>query len=360
MKLIAMSGRSKKRGAKVRSASKTLIFVVGAIAACTAGGLNRAVPTSNSERGLLLVVNKGDQTLGIVDPQSGRQLAAVPVGGTTGHEVAASPDGRTAWVPIYGDSGVGSPGSDGRTVSVIDLKARKMVASIDLGHPSRPHCAVFGPKDGRLYVSSELTSSIEIIDPNTRKVLDSIPTGQPQSHMLTISSDGRRIYTANVSAGTVSAIDVQKRKVLVVIPVSKVVQRIAISVDDRSVFTADQTKARLAIIDTQTNAVKTWVPLPGVGFGMTPTHDGSRLLITQPSVDSVSILNLRSMKIEQLIHVPADPQEILVRPDDRIAYVSCDQSRQVAAIDLSSGKVDKLIDVGAGADGLAWVAASPK
>lgn len=104
----------------------------------------------------------------IVDPESGRQLAVVAVGGVTGHEVAASPDGQTAWVPIYGDSGVGRHGSDGRTVSVIDLKSRTRIDSIDLGRPSRPHCAIFCPRDGRLYVTSEWTRSIEVIDPNTR------------------------------------------------------------------------------------------------------------------------------------------------------------------------------------------------
>jgi YVTN family beta-propeller protein len=343
----------------VSRASKTGILLVAAIAACTAAVINGTTPKSDSSRSLLLVVNKGDKTLSIVDPESGRQLATVPVEGTTGHEVAASPDGRTAWVPIYGNSGVGTPGTDGSTVIVIDLKSHTRIVTVDLGRPARPHCAIFGPKNGRLYVTAELTRSIEVIDPNTRKVVDSIPTGEPQSHMLAISSDGKRGYTSNVGSGTVSVIDLPNKRVLAVIPVSKVVQRIAISVDDRWVFTADQTKPLLAVIDTQTNTVKTRVPLPDIGFGITPTRDSGRLLITQPASDSVLILNLLSMKVEQEIHVPADPPEIVVRPDNRIAYVSCDRSRQVAAIDLESGKVEKLINVGAGPDGLAWVAASP-
>jgi YVTN family beta-propeller protein len=342
----------------MRSAFTTTIFLVAAIAASTTGVLNGAAPKSDSNRDLLLVVNKGDRTLSIVDPESGRQVATVPVGGATGHEVAASPDGRTAWVPIYGDSGVGSPGSNGRTVTVIDLKSRKRIATVDLGHPTRPHCAIFCPRDGKLYVTAELIRSVEVIDPNTRKVVDSIPTGEPQSHMLAISSDGKRGYTANVGVGTVSAIDLENKKVLAVVQISKVVQRVAISIDDRWVFTADQTKPQLAVIDTQTNTVTARVALPDLGFSLAPTHDGRHLLITQPSSDSVSVLNLLSMKIEQVIHVPADPQEILVRPDDRIAYVSCDQSRQVAAINLASGKIEQLIKVGAGADGLAWVAAN--
>jgi len=44
-------------------------------------------------RGVLLVANKYDHTLGIVDPESGEEVATVAVD-VTGHEVTASPDGR--------------------------------------------------------------------------------------------------------------------------------------------------------------------------------------------------------------------------------------------------------------------------
>lgn len=308
-------------------------------------------------RDLLLVANKGDQTLSIVDPESGAQLAAVPVGGNTGHEVAATPDGRTAFVPIYGDAGVGQPGTDGTTISVIDLISRTKIATIDLGRAARPHCAIYCPADGKLYVTTELMQAITVIDPATRAVVGSIPTGEQQSHMLAISSDGKRGYTANVGPGTVSAIDLVNKKMLAIIPAAKVVQRIAISADNRWVFTADQAKPQLVVIDTATNTVKTRVPLPDSGFGMTPTHDGRYLLITLPSSDGVAILNLQTTKIERVIRVPADPQEILVRPDDGVAYVSCDRSKQVAAINLSTGKIEKLIRVGTNADGLAWAPA---
>src|SRR5215467_2954034 len=91
-------------------------------------------------KGLLLVANKGDHTLGIIDPVGGQQVATVEESGVTGHEVIASPDGRTAYVPIYGNSGVGKPGSDGRTMDVIDLASRKVVKTVDFGGPERPHC----------------------------------------------------------------------------------------------------------------------------------------------------------------------------------------------------------------------------
>lgn len=309
-----------------------------------------------SANGVLLVANKGDHTLGVIDLATNRQAATVDESGVTGHEVIASPDGKTAYVPIYGDSGVGKPGSDGRTLDVIDIASRKRTAIIDFGKPERPHCPLFGA-DGRLYVTTELSSTITVIDPRTNAIVDRIPTGQPESHMLALSRDGKRAYTSNVGVGTVSAIDLAARKVLAIIPVSQQAQRIALSVDDRWVFTADQKEPRLAAIDTTTNTVKQWVTLPGIGFGTKPTPDGRWLLVALSTTNRVAVVDLKSMAVARTIDVPKAPQEIVVRPDGRYAYVSCDASHQVAVIDLKDWKVERLIDAGPTADGLAWAAA---
>ena len=304
--------------------------------------------------GVLLIANKGDHTLGIIDPESCRQIATGPEDGITGHEVIASQDGKLAFVPIYGNSGVGHPGTDGSLLRVIDLHARKIVATVDFGKGVRPHCAMIGPKNGLLYVTTELENSITVIDPKTFKILETIPTGQSESHMVALSRDGRRAYTANVGPGTVSAIDLEAKKVLAIIPISSTTQRISMSVDDRWVFTSDQTKPQLAVIDTASNKVKTWVPLPGAGYGTAPTPDGGWLIVAVPGKNKVVGVDLTTMKVAHEVEVPRAPQETLVRPDGAVAYISCDASKQVAVLDLKSWKVDKLIDAGAGADGLAW------
>ena len=322
--------------------------------ATVAGAQGRAADPA-AAGGLLLVANKGDQTLGIIDPVAGRQVATVKQSGTTGHEVVASPDGRTAYVPIYGDAGVGRPGSDGRTMDVIDIASRRRVATIDFGAPERPHCAVFGP-DGRLYVTAEGTSSIKVVDPRTNTVVDTLPTGQKESHMLALSSDGRTAYTSNVGAGTVSVVDVATKKVAAVVTVAARAQRIALSTDGRFVFTADQDSPRLAIIDTKTNKLAPGVALPGVAYGTAPTPDGRFLLMALPGLNQVGVLDLKSMEVVRTLDVPKAPQEVLVRPDGRVAYVSCDASGQVAEIDLVEWKVARLIAAGPMADGLAWAA----
>jgi DNA-binding beta-propeller fold protein YncE len=312
--------------------------------------------TANAQNGRLLVAQKGDQSLAIVDPASGAVIASVPEGGVTGHEVIASPDGKLAYVPIYGNSGVGKPGTDGANLVVIDIAAHKVVGNLDFGHGVRPHMPTFGPKDGLLYVTTELDQSITLIDPVGLKIVGHIPTGQPQSHMLALSHDGRRGYTANVGPGTVSVLDIAARKVLTIIPISTNTQRISISPDDRWVFTADQTKPRLAVIDTAANKVANWIPLSGEGYGSAVSPDGNWLLIAVPSKNNVDVIDLKAMKLAQSIPVCADPQETLVRPDGKVAYVSCAVSDQVAEIDLGTGKVARLFKTGKVTDGLAWAA----
>lgn len=304
----------------------------------------------------LLVANQRDHTMSILDPGTGKLEATVAEGvpGEWGHEIAASPDGRTAYMPIYDNSGVGKPGIDGREMLVIDVESHRITGKVDFGHGVRPHLPVLDAAHGVLYVTTELDDAVTAIDPKTLKIVGKVPTGQKESHMLALSHDGRWGYTANVGPGTVSVLDMTGRRTAAVIPVAGEVQRIAISADDREVFTSDQTQPRLAVIDTATRKVKAWVALPGLGYGGAATPDGKWLLLAIPSKNEVAVVDVAANRVARTVAVAEKPQEVLIRPDGRVAYVSCAGSGQVAAIDLEDWKMDKLIEAGQFADGMAW------
>jgi YVTN family beta-propeller protein len=319
-------------------------------------GLWLALTAPGTRAQTLLVANQGDSTTSLIDGVTGKLLAAVPdnTPGVHGHEVAVSADGRFAFVPIYGSTGVGKPGIDGHEMLVIDIAARKVVGHVDFGHGVRPHMALLDPASGKLYVTTELDNSVAIIDPKTWKIVGAVPTGQKESHMLVVSHDGHFGYTANVGPGTVSVLDMKGRKTLSVIPVASSVQRISISADDKLVFTSDVAKPQLAVIDTATQKVKTWVQLPSQGYGTAATPDGRWLLVCIPAKNQVAVVDLKTMQVARTVAVGKAPQEIIIRPDAKVAYVSCEDSNQVAAIDLAQWKVEKLIAAGSRADGLAW------
>jgi YVTN family beta-propeller protein len=302
------------------------------------------------------VVNQGDKKLSVVDPKTNKQVSVIDELQTTmhGHEAAVGPDNRTVYLPIYGSSGVGSPGLDGSEMLVIDWPTGKITGHVDFGHGVRPHCVVYEPVSGMVYVTAELDDAILIVDPKTLKVVGSIPTGQKQSHMLAISRDGKWGYTANVGPGTVSVLDMMGRKTVTVIPISANTQRIALSRDDKWVFTSDQTQPRMAAIDTSTNKIAKWIELPGRGYGSAATMDGKWLLVPIPSKDEVAVVDLKAMVVARVVPVDKAPQEMLVRPDGKFAYVAGASSKHVSVIDLKKWKMVDSIEVGAFPDGLAW------
>jgi YVTN family beta-propeller protein len=321
--------------------------------ALAAGGSRVPAPPAH---GMLVVANQREHTALLIDPETRQELLKVTVG-VNGHEVAVSPDSRFAYVPIYGNSGVGKPGTDGATIDVVDLHERKLTATIDLGKPLRPHRAEFGP-DGLLYVTAELAKAVDVIDPATRKVIAEIPTGAIESHMIVISPDGQRAYTANVAAGSVSVLDLKQRALVTVIPVAKTVQRISISADGKRVFTHDQDTPRIAVIDTSTNKVASWISLPATVYSSSPTVDGRKLLAASPS-GKIFVIDLATAKLEESFDIPAALGELLLKPDGKFAFVSCPQAGTIEVLDIRGHKLLQPIKLTQGVDGLAWAPAIP-
>jgi YVTN family beta-propeller protein len=301
----------------------------------------------------LVAVNQKEHTVLLINAQSGTTLATISVG-VNGHEAIVSHDGRFAYVPIYGNSGVGKPGTDGATIDVIDIAQGKLAGSIELGKPVRPHRAEIGP-GGMLYVSAELSNAIDVIDPAARRVVAEIPTGQVESHMFVISPDGKRAYTANVSTGTISVLDLEHRTLLTTVPVSKTIQRISISRDGRRVFTQDQTAPRIAVLGTVTNKISDWIDLPDAPYASAVTPDGHWLLAVSPGASRLHAVDLGTLKLAHSIDLPSSPMEILVGPAGTLAYVSCFKDGKIAVVDLKEWKLLPSINVTPGVDGLAWV-----
>jgi YVTN family beta-propeller protein len=302
-------------------------------------------------RGFLFVANQVDHSALVVNLDSRRVVAKTGVD-INGHEVAVAPNHRFGYVPIYGDSGVGKPGTDGSTIQVVDLRAGRTVKIIDLGKPVRPHCAKFGP-DGFLYVSAELASALYVLDPASGALLGQVPTGAIESHMFVLSPDGHRAYTSNVGAGSVSVLDLEKRSLITVIPVAKRVQRISISPDGRFVFTHDQETPRIAVIDTATNKLARWIQLPASVYSSAPTPDG-RFLIANSPAGKLLVIDLPSDKVTASYPIPEAVGETALDPSGEFAYVSCPQKGTIEILNVRTGKMEAPIELSVGVDGLVW------
>ena len=172
---------------KARFLSAVVLFWMGAITLWA-----RSTPSP-----ALLMLAKQDHTLQIVDPATLNVVATIPAGEDP-HEVAASADGRRAYISNYGFGAF-------HTISVVDLVAQKALPKIDLTPLRGPHGLDFA--GGELYFTAEVNKVIGRFNPSTEKVDWILGTGQDRTHMIFVTKDLAHIYTSNVNSGTISIIN---------------------------------------------------------------------------------------------------------------------------------------------------------
>src|SRR3984885_13892858 len=147
--------------------------------------------------GLLLVLEKAQNNLVIIDPVSLSIVARVPVGNDP-HEVVASDDGKIAYISNY-ERGTG------RTIARVDLITQKALSPIDLGALSAPHELAYA--GGRLYFTAEGAKAVCRWDPATQKVDWVMGTGKNRTHMVLVSKDLKTIFTSDDGSADISFIE---------------------------------------------------------------------------------------------------------------------------------------------------------
>src|ERR1039458_3015139 len=232
----------------------------------------------------LLALEKDTKLLDIIDPNSLKILAKVPVGPDP-HEVIASADGKTAYVSDY----------IGRTeihhiLTVIDLVAQKPLAPIDLGALEGPHGLDF--IGGKLYFTAETAKAIGRYDPATRKIDWILGTGQDRTHMIWVNKSLDKIVTTNVSSGTVSIIEQsrlsgplifggQKSWEITDVPVGRGSEGFDVSPDRTQIWTASAQDNIVTIIDLAAKKNIATIPISVRGANRLQfTPDGKYVLIS--------------------------------------------------------------------------------
>ncbi|MBE0593099.1 MAG: esterase-like activity of phytase family protein, partial [Gemmatimonadales bacterium] len=177
----------------------------------------------------LVVVNKSANSLSLIDPSSRQEIARVPTGFAP-HEVAVSADGRHAFVTDYGTAD-----RPGNTVTIVDLGTMSALGSIDLGEHTRPH-GIATAADGTVWVTTEGSRHVLQLDPDGRRVLRAVRTGQQVTHQVVVVEDAGRAYTANIGSGTVTVVDAATGTVVAHVSTGAGAEGIAVSPDGAKVY----------------------------------------------------------------------------------------------------------------------------
>jgi len=296
--------------------------------------------------GTLLIGNKGENTISFIDLATGRELGRSPTGPMP-HEIAVSPDGRQAAVVAYG----------GRTIDIFDIAARTRKQEIDLSPNAGPH-GIIWLADGRILATTERSQSLTIVDPRgERPAVSAISTGQQGTHMVVVSPDARRAYTANIGSGTVSVLDLAAGTKLRDVEVGGTPEGIALSTDGKTLWVGDNDGARVIAFDTDRFELLAELPTGPVPIRVAASPDGRWIVTSNAGAGTLTVIDARSRTVARTIPVSgtaaAAQVTILFSADGSRLYAAETERNQVAEIDIASGQVLRRLHGGRQGDGLA-------
>ena len=325
---------------------KLLIALAAAAAlSCAPAEETAQPPAEPGITGTLLVGNKGEDTLSFIDLATGRELGR-PGTGRMPHEIAISPDGRQAAIVAYG----------GRTIDIFDLATRQKLRTIDLAPNEGPHGLVWLP-DGRIVATTERSQTLTIVDTSRGDSVSSIRTDQQGTHMVAVTPDARRAFTANIPAGTVTVLDLAGARKIRDIQVGGRPEGIALTPDGRTLWVSDLEGARVLAIDATSYERLGEVRTGNVPIRVLASPDGRWIVTSNLGSGTLTVIDARTRAVAREIVVSGDQAAqqvtILFSPDGRRIYAAETGRNQVAEIDLASGRVLRRLAAGAQGDGLA-------
>ncbi len=299
-------------------------------------------------RPALLVLNKSEAVLAVVDPGTGQVTHRVPTGDGP-HEIEVSRDGRSAYVSNYGGPIAGN------SLSVINLAAVKE-SRIDLGSLRRPHgLAVSG---GAVYFTAEGAGVVGRLDSETAAVDWTFATGQDVTHMVIASRDGATLYAANIGSSSISIIEraASGPWQQTIVRVGAGPEGLDLSPDGRELWTAHSRDGGISIIDTAAKkVVATFDARTRRSNRLKFTPDGRLVLVSDFAGGELIVLDARARTERVRLAVGSRPTGILITPDGARAYVALSGDDRVAVIDMKTLAVTAKIATGREPDGLAWV-----
>src|SRR5215203_4853164 len=309
---------------------------------------NYVIVIGQTGKQVLVALNKADASLAIIDPKDMKILGKVPTGDSP-HEVVLSADGRTAFVANYGAQ---TPGS---SLSVIDVEAKKELRRVDLSPLLRPHGLV--ESSGKIYFTSETNRLIGRYDPATNRVDWLMGTGQNATHMLVVTPDQKRFYTANIGSDSVTAIEFQNippaPSKITQIAVGKQPEAIDLSPDGREVWVGLNTEGAIDVIDTTAGKVSERVKLGERPYRVKFSPDGRQVYATVPNTKEIIVSDSATKKEIRRITLESVPLGIVFSKDGKTAFVSAVQNDFVLKIDLEKNETIGKVVTGQAPDGVA-------
>lgn len=336
------------------------LLPVGSVVLLAAGWLSLAPLVRAST---LVVANKAEATVTLIDLGSGEAVATLPTGSGP-HEVGISPDGARALVTNYGQR------EEGSSLTLIDVTGARVVKTIELGDYRRPH-GVEWLDDSLAAVTAEANKALLKVDVGEGKVLSAIETGQEISHMVALAPGGSRAYVANIGSGSMTVVDLAGGKRVANVETGSGAEGIAVAAGGRQVWVTNRAADTVTVYDAESLELIKSFASEGFPIRATATPEG-HVLVTRARAgdmvvyDAKTLTELRVLDFDLDVGAVEDrlfgdrfgdssvPIGVVVDDDGSRAWVAHANADVITEVDLEKGEVARLLKAGKEPDGMAY------
>jgi len=292
------------------------------------------------------VPNSASNTVDVIDPHTFKIINHFAVGKQPQH-VVPSWDLKTLWVlNDMGDSLTKidpTTGNKGETVPVID-----------------PYNMYYTPDGKFAIVVAEAKRRLDFRDPQTMKLVESVPVNCGGVDHMDFSVNGRYLVASCEFSGELIKVDVATRKLVGRLKLQgktkdqPMPQDTRIAPDGSVFFVADMMSNGVFIIDGETMKEIGFIPTGKGTHGLYFSRDSKRLYVSNRGEGSISLVDVATRKVTTKWQIPGggSPDMGGVSADDKVLWLSGRYNAEVYAFDTTDGHLLARIPVGKGPNGL--------
>jgi len=311
---------------------------------------------------ILLVVNESSNSVSMIDTSTFKIIDELKVGGQP-QEIVVSPDGRYALVSNFGGN---NEASYGRTLTVINLISRSIFGTVLLPIRSRPHGIKFISNNFAL-VTAQGIQSLLLVNIMTFNIIGVIPLPGVGCNSVTSDSKRRFAYIGNLESGTVCKVNITSLKLVSEIKVGTSVECVTLTSTDSLLLATSGKDNKFVVIDPNSMVILRTVRTDKRPVRISLFNNDKSAIIINGISGTAQIIDINTMVIIRTFNTNNStsskyktlmgsftgyPLDIIIRKDNRTAFISNFYAGNVSLVNLETGEIIKTVEDAAGPSGM--------
>ena len=296
---------------------------------------------SNSNAGLIFVSNEGSDTLTVLDSQSKDIIKIIEVGGRP-RDMKISHNKKLLYLAV----------SEDNKIQVIDIPSLEIVDFINTGDD--PEIFDIDPSGKILVVSNEDDNEATVINIKDKKIIFTIKNVGIEPEGVSFSSDGKKVFITSEGTNSVIIIDPWKGEVLDEILVGNRPRRGVFLKNGREYWVSNELSATVTVIDTKDYVIKKTISFKKKGIrkdDITPVDFAvseklNRVYVSLGSANHVAVVDINKYKAVKYILVGNRVWGAALNSDESELVVTNGNSDDISIIDTKSLSAKMSIAVG--------------